>query len=151
MGDLAEKPKREYRYSAVYVKAKPGLRLRDRRVVRLSAKVRAALPWVEQSDAPTVRAWCEIEILCQQAYAVLRAGGILNEDGSPRRMLDDYRKLRSAQMILSRELGMTPLARQTLQANSANVPLDLVAQLAQASTETTPAEAVESESDPGNR
>ena len=54
----------------------------------------------------------------------------MNEDCSPRRMLDDYRKLRSAQIVLSRELGMTPLARQQLQAGSANVPVDIVAAMA---------------------
>jgi hypothetical protein len=129
MAESAAKQPRQYIRSEIYVRAKPGLRLRDRKVSRLAARVKAAVPWLQASDWPAVRAWCELEILSQQAYAVLRAGGILNADGSPRRMISDYRQLRMAQAALTRELGMTPMARQALQYGK-DGGIDIVAAMA---------------------
>ena len=113
--------------TGLYIKAAPGLKLRDRRVTRLAVKVRAILPWLEPSDTPTVRAWGEIEYLCNQVYAALRAYGATNARGGARKLLDDYRKLRQTQVVFARELGMTPLARQTLKASSTDAALDLAA------------------------
>lgn len=48
-----------------------------------------------------------------------------------RRLLDDYRKLRATQIVLSRELGMTPEARMAIKASSANAAVDLVSLTAQ--------------------
>jgi hypothetical protein len=65
--------------------------------------------------------------LCNQVYAALRAYEPTNARGEARRLLDDYRKLRAPQVVFARELGMTPLARQALQALSTDAALDLVA------------------------
>jgi hypothetical protein len=77
--------------------------------------MRAVMPWLEEADAPTCRTWAE---LASRVYAALRDQGVLNPEGEARRLLDDYRKLRQTQAIFTRELGMTPAARQALKANS---------------------------------
>ena len=118
--------------TGLYVKAAPGLKLRDRRVLRLAGKVRAVMPWLEPSDFPTVRAWAELEILAGQVYAALRGFGVLNREGEARRLLDDYRKLRQTQVVLARELGMTPAARMAIKANGTKAALDLAAAMATA-------------------
>ena len=53
-------------------------------------------------------------MLATIAYAELRDRGLGNGHSEARRLLDDYRKLRQTQIALSRELGMTPLARMAL-------------------------------------
>ena len=114
---MAEQPPsqpRDYHRSNLYVRARPGLILRDRKVTRLAARARNVCPWLAASDHPAVRAWCELEILAEQAFIILRTDGLTTQAGEPRRILDDYRKLRSVQTQLSRELGMTPLARRQL-------------------------------------
>jgi hypothetical protein len=101
-------------------------------VLRLAGKVRAVMPWLEPSDFPTVRAWAELEILAGQVYAALRGFGVLNREGEARRLLDDYRKLRQTQVVLARELGMTPAARMAIKANGTKAALDLAAAMATA-------------------
>jgi hypothetical protein len=56
----------------VYVRSKPGLRLRDRKVERLARKMRGRMPWLEDSDMPAARAWAELEYLCGSVYAEIR-------------------------------------------------------------------------------
>jgi phage terminase small subunit len=130
----SQKPPRNYHETGLYVKAKPGLKLRDRKVTRLAAKVRAAMPWLELSDWPAVRAWSELEVLCNQVYAALRTAGVLTRtaDGQVegRRLLDDYRRLRATQIALSRELGLTPAGRKALRVGKSD-GLDLAAIFAQ--------------------
>ena len=111
--------------TGLYVRAAPGFKLRDRKVTRLAIKVRAAMPWLEPADGPTVRAWCELEYLTNQVYAALRTYGVVNPSGEARRLLDDYRKLRQTQIILSRELGMTPASRMAIKASGKRAPFDL--------------------------
>jgi hypothetical protein len=88
------------------------------------------LPWLEMSDRPTVRAWAQLEILSDMVYEDLRQRGVLNEEGQACRLLDDYRKLRATQVILSRELGMTPAARMAIKAGNTNAALDIVSLMA---------------------
>jgi hypothetical protein len=73
--------------------------------------MRQAMPWLEPSDWPTCRAWAELEFLAGQVYAALRALGVLNKAGEARRLLDDYRRLRQAQLQYATALGMSPAAR----------------------------------------
>jgi hypothetical protein len=128
----------------LYVRASKGLKLRDRKTQLLARKVRSVLTWLEPSDFPTVRAWAELEILCDQVYAVLRAGSVVNAaSGEGKRLLHDYRQLRLAQLAYSRELGMTPAARKTLSA-SGTKGMDLAAAFANAEdAETVEASAKE--------
>ena len=116
--------------SGLYVRAAPGLRLRDKKVERLVRKMRMVMHWLEPSDFATCRAWAELEILAGQVYATLRAMGVVNGKGESRRLLDDYRKLRQTQAVFARELGMTPAARMALKASGTRAALDLPAMLA---------------------
>src|ERR1019366_8165782 len=121
--------------TGLYVRASAGLRLRDKKVERLARKVRSVLSWLEPSDFPAVRAWAEFEYLAGQVYAALRAGSVINAKGEARRLLDDYRKLRLAQAVLSRELGMTPAARMALKATGTRAAFDLPAAMIETVTE----------------
>jgi phage terminase small subunit len=132
-GNAVERPRRAS--TGLYVRAAPGLKLRDRKVTRLAVKVRAVMPWLEPADAPTVRAWCELEYLAGQVYAALRALGTVNKQGETRRLVDDYRKLRQTQIVLSRELGMTPASRMAIKASGRRAPLDLAAAMANGDVE----------------
>jgi hypothetical protein len=131
-----ERPKRAS--TGLYVKAAPGLRLRDRKVTRLAVKVRAIMPWLEAVDGPTVRVWCELEYLSGQVYAALRSYGAVNPNGEARRLLDDYRKLRLAQAVFARELGMTPAARMAIKASGKRAPFDLPGAMAVGDVEDVP-------------
>lgn len=115
----------------LYVRAPAGLKLRDKKVERLARKVRNVLMWLEPSDYPAVRVWAELEILATQVFATLHTGSVINAAGEGKRLLDDYRKLRLAQAVYSRELGMTPASRQALKAAGTNAALDIAALCAQ--------------------
>jgi hypothetical protein len=117
--------------SGLYVRAPSGLRLRDRKVGRLLTKLKDACPWLQPSDEPTARAWCEIEVLGMMAHAILRKAGIINSSGETRRLFTDYLRLRSIQLQYSNALGLSPAARAAIGANNHRQPLDLVAAMAQ--------------------
>jgi hypothetical protein len=140
-------PASKHARTGLYVRASAGLKLRDKKVERLARKVRAVLPWLEPSDFPAVRAWAELEYLAGQVYAALRVGSVINAKGEARRLLDDYRKLRQTQAMLSRELGMTPAARMALKASGTRAAFDLAAEMARPAdtTEETTANAEEGE------
>ena len=111
--------------TGLYVRASAGYRLRDKKTERLARKVRSVLTWLEPSDFPAVRAWAELEVLATQVFAVLLADSVVNAAGEGKRLLDDYRKLRLAQAVYSRELGMTPAARMALKATGTRTAFDL--------------------------
>ncbi|MGA7872934.1 MAG: hypothetical protein WCA22_18750 [Candidatus Binatus sp.] len=111
--------------TGLYVRASAGYRLRDKKTERLARKVRSVLTWLEPSDYPAVRAWAELEVLATQVFAVLRAGSVVNAAGDGKRLLDDYRKLRLAQAVYSRELGMTPASRMAIKATGSRTAFDL--------------------------
>src|SRR5882762_8132555 len=77
--------------SGLYVQSAPGLRRRDQAVRRLTRKMRAAMPWLQDCDVPTCRAWAEIEILASRAYVILASVGLTNREGEPLRLLGDFR------------------------------------------------------------
>jgi len=93
--------------------------------------MRIAMPWLEDCDVPACRAWAQLEILADTAFAVLRKLFIINKEGEPRRLLTDFRQLRQAQLAYERELGMTPAARMGIRANGTRAVFDLAAQLAE--------------------
>lgn len=116
--------------TGLYVKASPGLRLRDRKVTRLVRKMRAALPALQDCDMPACRAWAQFEYLAEQVYAILRTGAVVNAKGEGKRLLDDYRKLRQAQLLFARELGLTPAARRAIRMGKNDEPIDIAALMA---------------------
>ncbi len=118
--------------SSAYARSSDVLRLRYRRVRRLVAKARAAMPWLDESDVPVLRSWCELEIIGAGLFADLTAAGITNGEGEPRRAVDDLRRLRQTQLGFARELGMTPRARAELSVDSSRTrALTAAAQIAE--------------------
>lgn len=93
-------------------------------------KMRALCPWLERSDIHVMRRFAELELLASAAYAQLRARPVADDEGRSRRLLDDYRRLVALQIVVARELGLSPAARQAIGANSANAPRDIVAEFA---------------------
>ena len=111
----------------LFVRAAEGLRLRDRKVTRLARRMQLVMPWLEPSDLPMARGWAELEVLAGMVYAHLHSVGVIDNRGESRRLLDDYRKLRATQVVLSRELGLSPAARMAIKASGTKAALDLAA------------------------
>ncbi len=116
--------------TGLYVKSRNGRKLRDLTVYRLIRKMRIAMPWIEDSDEPACRAWAQLEVMASKAYAELRDHGLLGAGGEPRRLLSEFKGLRSTQLSYERELGMTPASRMALKATGMRVPVDLAARMA---------------------
>jgi hypothetical protein len=108
----------------LYVRAKPGLVLRDEKGRRLLRKLRIACPWIEDSDTPIARRYCELEVLISQAYAYIRRVGVVNESGNVVRAVDDYRRLVSTQAALADKLGLTPASRAQIRADKTTSYVD---------------------------
>ena len=117
--------------------------MRDRKVQRLVRVMRRVMPWLRESDIPAARAWAQLEILSDLAFTHLRREGILQTTGEnagePRRLLADFRSLRSVQIVYAKELTMTPAARAAMKLNSG------LPDLAAAMIDATDAEVVEAQ------
>ncbi len=129
----------------LYVRSQKRLALRDHRVRMMSRRLKKRLPWVQDGDFPLLRAWCEIEILSTRIYQELRTRKTLIADGenvAVIRLVEDYRKLRTAQMPFTNALGMSPASRRSLKGKALDDAsgFDLVSAFAQAGE---PDEAVE--------
>jgi hypothetical protein len=70
-----------------------------------------------------------MEYRSNQVYAALASMGVLNRQGEARRLLSEYRQLRATQVMLARELGLTPAARIALKATGTHTPFDLPPEL----------------------
>ncbi len=110
--------------TGIYVRSPDGLKLRDRSVQRIVAKMCALCPWIEGPDLPLLRRWCELELHASYVHAALRKFGILNREGEARRLLDEHRKLSLAQLAIGAELGLNPRARAEMQSVSRGIPVD---------------------------
>ena len=106
----------------LYAKSPNVLQLRTRRVRSLAARVREALPWLQDADMPTVRSWAELEIIGAAVFTILEAGGVTagvdNGDARPRKLLGDYRQLKALQIQYGKELGMTPATRAAMRVDA---------------------------------
>ena len=85
------------------------------------------MPWLTDADQPTVRGWSQLEVLADQAFAVLRVAGITSNGTEPRRLLTDFRQLKTAQLAYAQALGMSPAARLQIQVAGEDKALDLAA------------------------
>ncbi len=94
--------------SGLYVRPPNKLKLRDRRVQRLTRKMYGVMPWLEPSDLPTARAWARLELMIDTVYAILHTNGPINGEGEPRRLLAERRYLRQAQLRFAEQLGTPP-------------------------------------------
>jgi hypothetical protein len=95
-------------------------------------KLRVVAPWIEASDIPIARRWCELEFLIARVYAELRTTGPVNGKGEGKRLVHDYRLLVQTQSMLASQLGLSPAARMTIKANGTRAALDLAAAMAKA-------------------
>ncbi len=106
----------------LHTRSPNGSAMRDRKVQRLVRVMRRVMPWLRESDIPAARAWAQLEILSDLAFAHLRREGMLQTSGEnkgePRKLLADFRSLRSVQIVYARELAMTPAARAAMKLNN---------------------------------
>src|SRR5689334_10224076 len=119
-------------------------------VKRLMRKAVDTFAWLRDENLPTLRKWAELEVIRRAAFAGIVRSGALSEDQEKRelsvkRLVDDHRKLTMSQLVLERELLMTPASRGQLR--DGEPPIDLVAMMAQAAS-AAPAESGEPEPEP---
>src|SRR5712692_520667 len=98
----------------LYSRLKRDVKVRDHRVRYLVWRLRKVCPWISDSDLPAARAWAQLNILSEVAYARLRDEGMTTASGDPKKLLAEFRALKAAELAYSRELGLTPAARKTL-------------------------------------
>ena len=112
-----------------------GYQRRARRVRKLVQRMYTLLPWLEESDRATARAWADLEYKVAAVSVYLEQQGIVNDKGEPRRILNDYRGLLSLQLQYAKELGLTPASRAALRVDALRGD-DLAQDLAQARNDT---------------
>lgn len=98
----------------LYARSPRALELRDRRVQRMARRLRLLCPWLEPSDAPQLRAFCQLEVLATRVYAVLTAEGVLTGQGDGKKLVAEYRQLRATQSGIASTLGLTPASRRAI-------------------------------------
>jgi hypothetical protein len=123
-----------------YVKSPNGLKLRDRSVQRIVAKMRELCPWIETPDLPLLRRWAELELHASRIHAFLKIIGEVNSAGDPRRLVNELRMLAQAQASLGAQLGLSPASRMAIKADGTRAAFDLPGSMARAATETTDGE-----------
>jgi hypothetical protein len=113
----------------IFVRSERGVQLRDEKVKRLLHRLRTACPWLEVSDVPIARRFCELEVIVSLLYARIHQQGVFNADGEVRGLVDVHRRMTQTQSLLATQLGMTPQSRIAMQANSRNLDVDIEAAL----------------------
>src|ERR1700719_2401474 len=68
---------------------------RDQRMRGIMNSVKRRMPWLEDSDMPTLRSWAELESVSRELYDRLRSEGVARDDGEPRATLDAFRKIKT--------------------------------------------------------
>jgi hypothetical protein len=123
--------------TGLYVKSPKGLKLRDRSVQRIVAKMRELCPWIEMQDLPLLRRWAEIELHASRIHAFLKLIGEVNNQGDPRRLINELRMLAQTQASIGAQLGLSPASRMAIKATGTRAAFDLPGSMARAATETT--------------
>ncbi|MGO9450789.1 MAG: hypothetical protein ACLQDV_07030 [Candidatus Binataceae bacterium] len=108
----------------LYSLAARGVRIRDIRTRRLARRFVKACGWLIAADQPMVRAFAQLEILAEEAYAKIVADGIVNADGAPHRLLLEYRSLRRVQADIAGRLGLSPRDRTQMKSASTAAALE---------------------------
>jgi hypothetical protein len=101
-------------------------------VAKLVAEAVEAMPWCHGESLPTLRKWAELELIRLAVFSAITRSGILSVNTETRevgvkRLVDDHRKISMSQLVLERELRMTPLVRAQLQ-SSGEQPMAMMAQ-----------------------
>jgi hypothetical protein len=121
--------------TGLYAASKNVLGPRSQRIRYLVRLLRKRMPWLEESDLPACRAWAELEILGAIVFTELASNGPLTPEREGRRLLDDYRRMRSTQLLYEKELGMTPAARMAIKASGTRAAFDLAAAMVRTADE----------------
>ncbi len=99
---------------ALYARSKTALETRARSIRRIVRKMLVVAPWLTESDRPALRAWCELEFLAANVFAVLATEGVTTATGDGKKLLADYRNLRATQNQIGAALGLTAVSRKAL-------------------------------------
>jgi hypothetical protein len=131
--------------TGAYDRSKTALTIRRDKTQRLARRIRLLCPWIEDSDVPALRAYCELEIVGAALFAgIVQVGAITRvddgRDAGARRLVEDHRKNRLAASALAKELGLTPAARMAIKANGTRAAFDLASAMARANDEPEDAE-----------
>jgi hypothetical protein len=110
----------------LFTRAARGVRIRDLRTRRLARRIVKACGWMVAADQPMVRAFAQLEIPAEEAFAKIVADGIVNAEGVPHRLLLEYRSLRRVQADIGGRLGLSPRDRATMQSASTAAALDSI-------------------------
>jgi hypothetical protein len=108
-----------------YVRTQKGLALRDRGVQRIAAKIREECPWIKPQHMPLLRRYCELERRATRINAYLNLIGEINNEGEPRRLLDEHRKTALAQAQIASALGLTPASEAAIKAEGRFTAFDV--------------------------
>jgi hypothetical protein len=99
---------------------------RSWKVKSLASFMRRQLPWVKTSDRATLRGWCEHEILGSAVFMELIEGGIKDQNSKPREgLINTWRNIRASQLKYGAALGMTPVARASIEADLDAAAVDI--------------------------
>ena len=119
-----------------YTKSPKGLKLMDRLVQKIVAKMRELCDWLEPCDLPLLRRWAELELHATRINGFLKIIGEVNSTtGEPRRLLDEHRKVALAQATIGAQLGLSPASRMAIKVNGTRAAFDLPGSMARAATE----------------
>ena len=113
--------------SGLYVRARPGLQLRDAKVARLKRKLYAQAQWLTEADDTIARRFCELQVLIEQVYAFIRATGVMSTTGEVKNAVEAHRRMTLAQNTLATQLGLSPAGRMAIKANGSRSAFDLPA------------------------
>jgi phage terminase small subunit len=96
-----------------YSRSARAVKLRSRRVRPMVKRIRDACPWIENSDLPTLRGYCDLELIGAALMADILENGVLQE-GVPRPIIDAVMRVRRTQLGYASALGLSPAARQSI-------------------------------------
>jgi hypothetical protein len=105
---------------------------RTRGINALMQKLRTIAPWLQDTDLPVLRGFAELEWLARRVFALLKDEGILSpKTNDAKKLLSEYRSLRTAQAALASQLGLTPVARKALVSGGKEGGFDLLNAIAE--------------------
>jgi hypothetical protein len=79
------------------------------------ARLRVLLsPWLQPSDEPALRGWCECEVIASRMFAAIDKAQLIGAEKRSAGLIDVWRRLKLVQLQYERELGLTPAARAEL-------------------------------------
>lgn len=110
----------------LYSRGAKGVRIRDERVRRLSRRIMTGFAWLTPADRDLIRAYCQVQILADEAFAKVRVDGLVRPSGQPHPLLGEFRNLIKVQADLAGRLGLSPRDRAIMKSNSTTAALERI-------------------------